>query len=432
MKLRWGLMWLIFFSTMINYFDRVNISIVAPILGKQYHIGPAVMGVILSMWALGFLIFAIPTSRLGDIKGPKPVFGGAAAAWSLANGLLGVATGAFGFGALRFFVGAAESPAFPLATKVAGTWFPSRLRATAIGLNGMGLGLGLVLGAPVAVLLLHLFGWRGVFFGTGLLGLVWALVWKIFGSNGPATDKRLSEAERRSLEEDLGRDIAQTEKGTVLSLGYLLSQTRTWAVIIGMFGAVYISYFYVTWLPTYLVTTRHMSVIHAGLYTMIPNLGAAIGAILGGYICDIIVRKTGNNPFWSRRFLFAMLLVLSGLAVFPAAGNGSPLFIVTFIGLINLFLQWGLVVTHTISVQVAGPSTAASFDSFLQFVFGLSAFLSPLVAGFIVQATGGFYPALMVAAIVGIVSALLFFVMYRENAQKSIPTMSSIATETPH
>lgn len=430
MKLRWGLMWLIFFGTMINYFDRVNISIVAPILGKQYHIQPAVMGVIFSMWALGFLIFAIPTSRLGDTKGPKPVFTGAATLWSIANGLIGVLGGAWAFGTLRFFVGAAESPAFPLSTKVAGTWFPSRLRGTAIGINGMGLGLGLVLGAPVAVLLLHLFGWRGVFIGTGLLGLIWAAVWRKLGSNGPTSDKRMSPEDLQALEKDLGRAVGAAEQGEVLSLGYLLSQTRTWAVIIGMFGAVYISYFYITWLPTYLVTTRHMTVIHAGLYTMIPNLGAAVGAIFGGYVCDVIVRKTGNNPFWARRLLFAALLVVAGLAVFPAAGNGSPLIIVTFIGIINLLLQWGLVVTHTISVQVAGPSTASSFDSFLQVVFGISAFLSPLVAGFIVQATGGFYPALVVAAIVGIVSAVLFFVMYNENKGARVPTTVSMGNPT--
>ena len=116
--------------------------------------------------------------------------------------------------------------------------------------------------------------------------------------------------------------------------------------------------------------------------------------------------------------------------MFPAAGNGSPLIIVTFIGIINLLLQWGLVVTHTISVQVAGPSTASSFDSFLQVVFGISAFLSPLVAGFIVQATGGFYPALVVAAIVGIVSAVLFFVMYNENKGARVPTTVSMGNPT--
>lgn len=416
MRLRWGIMWSVFFSTMINYFDRVNISIVAPILGKTFHIGPALMGVIFSMWALGFFIFAIPTSRLGDRFGPKPVFSWAATVWSVANGLLGVFSAAIGFAVMRFLVGAAESPAFPLSTKIAGTWFPSRLRATAIGLNGMGLGLGLVLGAPVAVLLLHWFGWRGVFFGTGLLGLLWVVVWQFTGSNGPLQDRRLTPEQLEALKADLGGDFSQAEPGPLTPLTEFLAHKRTWAIIIGMFGAVYISYFYITWLPTYLVTTRHMTVIHAGLYTVIPNFGAAVGAILGGYVTDMVVRATGNDGFWSRRFLFAVLLVLAGLAVFPAAGSGAALTIVTFIGLINLFLQWALVVSHTISVKVAGARNAASFDSFLQVVFGLAAFFAPLVTGFIVQASGGFFPAIVVAAVVGIVCAVLFFVLYRDEA----------------
>src|SRR6202522_2832399 len=171
---------MLFFIVVINYLDRSNISIVGPQLSRTLNLTPVKLGVVLSGFGWTYVALQIPCGWLVDRVHPRYLFGCILGLWSLATLSVGLATGFLGLLFLRLAVGAFESPAYPINNRVVTTWFGENERAGAIGFYTSGQFVGLAFLTPLLSWIEVSYGWRSVFFFTGLAGLLWSVVWIYF------------------------------------------------------------------------------------------------------------------------------------------------------------------------------------------------------------------------------------------------------------
>jgi MFS transporter, ACS family, D-galactonate transporter len=190
---RFVIMALLFVSVVINYLDRANLSIAAPLLGRDLAIDSVKMGLVFSAFGWSYVFCQVPGGWLVDRVHPRTLYAILIALWSVATALLGLSAGLATLFALRLAIGALEAPSFPINNRVVTTWFPERERATAIGFYTSGQFVGLAFLTPLLMYLQVHFGWRSVFISLGLLGMVWAAAWYIF-YRGP-----LSYRDRKSV-----------------------------------------------------------------------------------------------------------------------------------------------------------------------------------------------------------------------------------------
>src|SRR5215216_4235795 len=168
---------LLFVSVVINYLDRSNLSITAPAMRSELGFDTARMGVILSAFGWTYALCQIPGGWLVDRVAPRPLYATLILLWSAATILLGFTCSAAGLVLVRMLIGALEAPSYPINNRVVTTWFPEGERATAIGFYTSGQFVGLAFLTPVLVWIQTRFGWHMVFVATGMLGIVWGLVW---------------------------------------------------------------------------------------------------------------------------------------------------------------------------------------------------------------------------------------------------------------
>lgn len=200
-NLRWWIAGLVFLSTVINYVDRQTLSVLAPRLTKELHLSNTEYGWISQAFLIPYTAMFIVAGLLLDRYGTKLVYGVAAAWWSLAAMLHALVNSAFGFGACRFLLGAAESANFVGAQKVAAEWFPPKDRGTLNGWVQAGTVTGAVITPPAVIWLADRWGWRSAFLFTGALGLVWAAVWFRF-YRLPARHPRIAADELQLIQGD--------------------------------------------------------------------------------------------------------------------------------------------------------------------------------------------------------------------------------------
>jgi len=168
---------LLFVATTINYVDRSNLSIVAPFLSKELGLDPVQMGLLFSAFAWSYALANLPGGYLIDRFGSRLVYGIAQLGWSLSTLGLGVVSGFAALFGLRFAVGLAEAPAFPVNNRVVSTWFPQRERGRATSTYASGQYVGSALLSPLLFWMAVHHGWRSVFWVTGVAGIVSAIVW---------------------------------------------------------------------------------------------------------------------------------------------------------------------------------------------------------------------------------------------------------------
>lgn len=378
--------------TTLNYIDRANFGIVVPILMHRFSWTISSVGVVSSLWAVGMLLGALPLSYLADRIPARHFLSWVVGLWSLCTATLGVSSVGWLFSLGRVGVGLFESPNFPVVTKLSGQ-APDRRSGTALGINGIGTGLGLLIGGPLSGLLLAFWGWRGMFVGEAILGLGLIASWRwiasrtpVFGSPGSANP------DEPSLHWDAS------------------SVRRTGAMTAAVFGAVFIAFWTIAWFPLFLKTNFGTSVVASSFYLVLPGLGAACGALGGGLITDH-ARRRASRRYSLLRWWGGGLLLLAGLAMICALWRTMTMTLIALF-LANFFIQWLFVVIHLVAIDIGGLRATARVDGIVQWAYGVGAVLSPVINGLVI-ATHGFNHSIMVTGGVGLVSAVSFIVLYR-------------------
>jgi len=179
-RVRYTMLALVFVNVMINYLDRSNLSVAAAALSKDLELSTVEMGLIFSAFGWTYALLQIPGGLVADRFAPRVLYAFCLITWSVATLLQGFARGFVSLFGLRLATGAFEAPSYPINNRIVTSWFPNHERASAIALYVSGQFIGLAFFTPVLVTIQYYFGWQGLFITTGLLGLVWGLIWYFF------------------------------------------------------------------------------------------------------------------------------------------------------------------------------------------------------------------------------------------------------------
>lgn len=402
---RWWIGALLALGVLVNYFDRVNLTVASPLIQDDFHIGPAEMGILFSAfgWTYGFL--QIPVGMLLDRFGVMRVMRWSTFSWGVASVITAFSTGMQTLFLSRMLLGVAETPGFPANSKATGYWFPRHERGLATALFDAAAKFSNVIAIPlVAFLMLH-FGWRGGFLATAIISFVFfAMFWLFY--RDPSVDRNLSDEERAYLKAGGAAQEGEASANAVGMLGYLLRNRKVWGLSIGFAAYGYAFALFIFWLPDYLVKEMHMDILKSASFTTIPWIFATISDLLiGGWLIDHLIRK-GHDESKVRKsiIVFGMLM---GLAVVGAGLTADPYWAILWITISLSGLAAAAPAGWSIPALIAPKGGAATVGGIMNFLNSVTGIAAPIITGFIVGATQSFSRAFLLAGAmlaIGIVS----------------------------
>ncbi len=409
---RYLIMVMLFITVVINYLDRSNLSIAAPALKDEFGLDTVHEGLILSAFGWTYAAMQIPGGWLVDRVSPRVLYAAALILWSAATFFMGFAGSFVILFVLRLAVGALEAPAYPINNRVVTTWFPERERATAIGFYTSGQFVGLAFLTPVLAWLQHHYGWHMVFVSTGLLGIVWGVLWFMIYRE-PRQFKGANAAEIELIQQgggvvDLDRSVKEKRAPFNWNdLGLVMSKRKLWGVYLGQFCLTSTLWFFLTWFPTYLVKYRGMDFIKSGFLASVPFLAAFIGVLCSGVLSDFLIRR-GATVGLARKLPIILGLLISTSMIGANFTDSTPWVIfflaVAFFGNGLASITWSLVSTLA-PVRLLGL-TGGVFN----FVGNLSSICTPIVIGFLVT-KDSFAPAIVYVSSLALLGALSYILL---------------------
>ena len=299
---QWAIVGVLLLAAVLNSADRSSLAIAAPQLSRELMLSPVQLGLLLSSffwtYAIGQLVAGWFTDRFPVLW----VFTIGFVLWSGATFSTGLVQGITALFVLRLLLGAGESVAFPCYAKIFATEFPPAQQGLPNAILNSGTKIGAALGILVGGLLIAVYGWRMMFFVLGGSGLVFLILWFIFAP--------------RSDQKPRGTAASASTHGGPTYLDILRSGDA-WGTFLGACCYNYAYFFGLTWLPSYLVQQKHLSLEKMGVLGAVPFWAAAVSAIIGGWASDALIKK-GHSTTKVRKAFVASGLVFS-VAAYPSA-----------------------------------------------------------------------------------------------------------------
>jgi MFS family permease len=394
---------------LVNYFDRITLSVAAPKLQQEFGLDAAQIGLIFSVFFWSYALSQIPVGVVLDRFGVMPIGRIGAALWSAATALTALAGGTGGIIIARLLLGIAEAPAFPANAKATGYWFPRSERGLATAIFDSAAKFSNVIGAPLIGLAVVNFGWHGAFWSMAILNFGYFVAFYLVYRD-PSADPRLSASEHEYIKSGGGAAEGTAASGIGAMLGYLLSTRKIWGLTIGFAAYGYSFALFLTWLPGYLVRELHMSILGSAEYTAVPWLVATVtDLVIGGWLIDHLIRR-GNDETRVRKTVLVSGMLL-GLAVFGAASTRNPALAIVWISIALAGLAAAAPVGWSIPSLIAPKGGAATVGGIMNFVNNLMGAVAPIVTGFIVGVTGSFAGAFLVAGVALLVGIFAYVVL---------------------
>jgi len=394
-KFRWRIGALIGAGVLINYFDRVSLSVAAPQLQSSFGLSASDIGLLFSAFFWSYAVLQIPSGLMLDRYGVTRVGRCSALLWGVSSLITACAGGFAGLFAARLLLGIAEAPSFPANSKATGYWFPTKERATSTALFDAAAKFSNVIGVPLVAITVTHAGWRWGF------GLVSALSFLYFGVfyvfyRDPSRHPRLTSPEYQYITGNGAATEGVRAAGTLNVLALLLRSRKLWGVSIGFAAYGYCFYFFLTWLPGYLVQTMHMSILRSAGLAAIPWACATVSDLLfGGWLIDHLIDR-GHDATRVRKsvLLFGMTC---GLAVFGATTTTSPAVAVFWISIALSGLAAAAPVWWSVPSLIAPSSGVGTMAGIMNFANNIMGALAPVATGFIVGYTHSFAGAFLLA-----------------------------------
>jgi sugar phosphate permease len=404
---RWRIAVLLGIGVIVNFFDRVNLSVAITPLKNEFGLSTVAIGYLLSTYSWTYVLLQLPSGPVLDRFGVKPVIRISAFLWSVASFATGLARGFVGIVTARLLLGIAEAPTFPGNAKAIGVWFPRSERGLATAIFDSSAKFASAIGIPLVAVIIHYWGWRMSFIATGVLSLVYfALFWGIY--RDPGGDAALSLAEREHIAVGGAQNEAVVDPRHEASLWFLLRRKKVWGLALGMAAYNYNFYLFLTWLPGYLNTALHLDILRSGFFTAIPWLAATVsGLVVGGWLVDYLIRS-GHDSTRVRQTILVGGLVLA-LAVAGATRTNDPHIAIFWISVALCGLAASAPVGWSIPALIAPPGSTARVAGIMNFVANLPAILAPVITGYLVGNSRSFRRPFLVAAAV-LVAGILSYI----------------------
>lgn len=284
--LRWWIAVLILLATLINFLNRLTVSVLAPVITAQLHLSATGFASITNSFLIAYTFSQAISGRLYDAIGNRRGFSLSIVVWSLASMAHAFATGLFSLNCFRFLLGLGEAGNWPGAAKVIAEWFPPRQRAFGMALFNSGVSIGSVLAPPLIVGIEEAFGWQATFLAIGALGFLWLALWLAF-YQPPERHPRITPEELALLRAHrAGAAVAPRP-----AWRSLLRRRQTWAIVLSRFFCDPVWWFYITWLPLYLFQVHGFNLKEIGQFAWLPYVAADAGSLFGGWASGALISR---------------------------------------------------------------------------------------------------------------------------------------------
>lgn len=403
MKKRYQLVIIFVIFAIITYLDRNSISSIGDDITKELGLSDTQWGMILSAFSFAYGAFEIPTGIMVDKIGPKRTLIRIVIWWSLFTILTGFASGFYFLLIVRFLFGAGEAGAFPTISVAIARWYPTIERGRIQSIVWMGSRLGGALAPITSIWLADSFGWRGVFYIFGTLGLIWAIWWYFFFKDEPREMKGISESEIREIEE--GRSI-KSNSHSLLPWKTVLKNSNLWALM-GMYHCLlYGAYFYMSWMPKYLQKGRGIPKEDLGWMVSLPFVLGMLGTLAGGFASDYLAKKKGLT--FGRRYVGMFGLVMAGICMLIGSFTQDISFAIIFLALGLAFKDFTLPVSWAAATDIGGEH-AGSVSGTMGLAGQMGSAIMATAFGFILQSTGSYELPVRIIGVIVILGGLLWF-----------------------
>jgi len=407
-RARRRVLWLIFALAVITYLDRLCISAAAPAITREFDLSPSQMGYVFSAFTLAYAAFEVPSGWLGDRFGARQALTRIVLCWSAFTMLTGAAVGFVSLLIVRFLFGAGEAGAFPNIARSISRWFPSSEQGRALSAAFLGLAAGSAVAAPLVFKLIEWQGWRLTFVEFGLLGAVWCVVWHRWFRDRPEEHPAVNAAELKLIRSDQV-DAGQLGHTRRVPWRALLGSLNL-AFICGMYFAYgYGLYFYITWLPTYLLKARGFSTGYAGLFSSLPWAVSAGAFWFGGWLTDYLVRRTGSLKL-GRCGVGAFGYAASALVLTAVARAEGRVWAASLLAAALCFQTMTVSAAWSVCLDV-GRRNAGVVTGFMNTVGNLGGTIAPLVVGYTVERWGSWTTPFYVMAAVFAFGVLMWLLV---------------------
>lgn len=397
--------WVVVFAVtlaVIQYVDRVAISQAAPYVSADLSLSPKEMGYVFSAFTLAYALFEIPAGYYGDRIGPRLVLMRIVLWWSFFTAATGWAFNWISLVITRFLFGAGEAGCFPNLTKAFSRWLRPEERSRAQGILWMSARWG---GAATPMLVyaaLQFVTWRQAFGLFGLVGVVWAICFFAWYRDDPRRHKSVNAAEA-----DLLPKPTAAEQGHVNVPWGLLARSRTVWFLGAQYAALsYGWYFFVTWFPTYLLKERGMDLKQSALLSGLPLLLGGFGALVAGWLLPVLSRKLGSTRR-ARCGLAFCSMSAAGILLSLSTTVNNAYIAVAVIAVASFCNDLTLPGSWTSCMDVGGRFVA-TLGGAMNMLGNFGGFLSPIIIGYIVEATGQWTLAFYVTTAVYLLGAVLW------------------------
>lgn len=425
-KVRYTMLGFIGTAMLVNFIDRATLSVAAPLMSKELGFDAAAMGWAFSAFGWAYMLFQIPGGILLDKFGSRLVYGSAILIWSIFTFIQGLV---YLFPApfimlflFRFLMGAAEAPATPASSRLTVQWFPDKERGFATSIYQTMPYVALGVFTPVMTWFMHTFSWHYAFYTSGIIGIVFGIIW-LTSVRDPLKHNKVNQAEINYIQQgggipNLGADQKQKTKLSWLQVRKMCCNRIMIGIYIGQFSLTSITWFFFTWFPTYLYEAKGMSIIKVGLVAAIPALAGFLGGIAGGLISDFFLRK-GYSLTFARKFPIILGMLLS-CSIIAANYTRSDVIVVLVMSM--AFFAKGFGNLGWCILSDTSPKEALGLSGGIFNTFGnVAGILTPLVIGFILEATKSFDLAIIYVGSMGIIGAFAYLFIVGPLQRQALP-----------
>jgi ACS family hexuronate transporter-like MFS transporter len=402
--LRWYIIGLVFAATLINFIDRLTVSVLAPVIVADLRLNNQQFAQIATWFLVAYSASQALSGRLYDFVGIKRGFTISILVWSAAAMAHAGARSAASLSVFRFILGLGEAGNWPGAAKTAAEWFPPSQRAFAMAIFNSGAALGSVIAPPVIVFLQLNYGWQATFLVTGSLGFLWLVAW--LWVYQPPLEHRWIMAEERELIR-ARRTVAAGE--APLSYARILGFRQTWAIVISRLFTDPVWWLYITWLPLYFNKVHGLDMKQIAWFASVPYLAADAGSLLGGAASGFLMARRGWTVDRARKtvIVISAILMCSGLSV---AVLRDPLQILGVISLVTFGFQAWINNVQTMPSDYFAERDVASVAGLGGLGAGIGAMLFTLGTGWVVDHTG-YTPVLIAAGIMPLIGTAILLAL---------------------
>lgn len=398
---RWYIAGLLGVGVLVNYFDRVNLSVSHGALSSTFGISDITFGYLSGAYNWTYAACQLPVGLLLDRYGVLRVGRISTFLWGLASFGAAATPNVPGFFAARFLLGIGEAPTFPANAKAIGLWFPARERGAATAIFDAAAKFASAIGVPLLGVLLLKIGWRWSFAVTGLISLGYFCLFARFYRD----PDRVSESDLNPMDEGASAGIA-TKASRNASMGALLRNRKVLGLALGMGAYNYVFYLLITWLPSYLSAALHLDLMHSFLYTGVPWLVATITDLAAGLTSDALIQRGWDASKVRRTVLIVGMSC--GLGILGAAHAHTAANALLWISLSIGGLSAASPIGWAIPSLIAPRRSVGAVGGIVNFSNQISGICAPIITGYIVHATRSYAWAFGIAGIYLVIGLLSY------------------------